>query len=146
MADSTSHNTSRGGRGKTASRALYPALAVATAALVFVQAVMAGRALFGSWSITAHGVAGNVAFGLALGLVAAAVLGRVGRHAIVVSAILVAVLTTQIGLGYAGRDSIEAAAWHVPNGVLAFGIAIYQLTILRRVGEASRSTSDIGRE
>lgn len=116
------------------ARRVYAVLAVALAMLVLVQAFMAGRALFGgSWSIAAHGVAGNITFGLTLALLASAVLGRLGRHAIAVAVVFAAVLTTQIGLGYAGRQSADAAAWHVPTGVLAFGIAVYQLNLVQRL-------------
>lgn len=118
---------------------VYAVLAVTLAVLVLVQAFMAGRALFGSWSIAAHGVAGNITFGLTLALLAAAVLGRLGRHAIAVAVVFAAVLTTQIGLGYAGRQSADAAAWHVPNGVLAFGIAVYQLNLVQRLRQPTWS-------
>ncbi|MBI1843269.1 MAG: hypothetical protein HYR89_01435 [Actinobacteria bacterium] len=46
--------------------------------------------------------------------------------------ILAAVLTGQIGLGYLGRETAEAAAWHVPLGVLSFGLAVYQTTAVRK--------------
>lgn len=96
---------------------------------VLLQAVLAGRALFGSWSITVHGAVGNATFGFAAAVVVVAVLARAGRHAIAVAAALTLVLTAQIGLGYAGRESVEAAAWHIPNGVLAFGLSVHQLTL-----------------
>ncbi len=112
---------------------MYPLLSVVVVVAVLVQAVLAGRALFGSWSITVHGVLGNATFAVALALVAAAVAARAGRHAVVVAVLLAVVLTAQIGLGYAGRDRAEAAAWHIPNGVLAFGLAIHQLHLAGRL-------------
>jgi hypothetical protein len=33
-------------------------------------------------------------------------------------------VTAQIGLGYAGRESAGAASWHVPNGVIIFGLTV----------------------
>lgn len=111
-----------------AARRAYPILTAVVALLVLAQAVLAGRALFGSWSITVHGVIGNATFALATALVVVAAVGRAGRHALVVAMALAIVLTAQVGLGYAGRASAEAAAWHVPNGVLAFGLAAHQLT------------------
>jgi hypothetical protein len=33
-----------------------------------------------------------------------------------------------VGEDAPGRVSAEAAAWHIPNGVLAFGLAAHQLT------------------
>jgi len=113
----------------TAARRAYAPLAIVVAGLVLVQAVLAGRALFGSWSITVHGVVGNATFALAAVLAVVAAVTRAGRHAVAVAVALAIVLTAQIGLGYAGRDSVEAAAWHIPNGVLAFGLAIHQVTL-----------------
>src|SRR3546814_11575297 len=79
------------------------------------------------------GVLGNSTFAVAVALVAAAAVARAGRHAVVVAVLLAVVLTTQIGLGYAGRNSAEAAAWHIPNGVLAFGLAVHQLGLTGRL-------------
>ena len=112
-----------------AVRRAYPLVAAVVALLVLAQAVLAGRALFGSWSITVHGVVGNATFALSAALVVVAAAGRAGRHAVAVAVALARVLTAQTGLGYVGRDSAEAAAWHVPNGVLAFGLAVHQLTV-----------------
>lgn len=112
-----------------AARRAHLLLAATIAVLVLVQAVLAGKALFGSWSIGMHEGVGNATFALAVTLVAAAALGRAGRHAVVVAVTLAVVLTAQVGLGYAGRDSSEAAAWHIPNGVLAAGLAAHQLSL-----------------
>lgn len=97
--------------------------------------MLAGRALFGTWSITIHGVVGNITFGIAILLAALAILlkrgGQVNDKVPVLMAVaLTVILTMQIGLGYVGRDSAEAAAWHVPLGVLSFGLAIYQTTFV----------------
>ena len=122
-----------GGRRVTIARRTYALMSAVVAVLVLLQAVLAGRALFGSWSITVHGVIGNATFAVAVLIVAAATSARAGRHAVAVAVLFAAVLTTQIGLGYAGRDSAEAAAWHVPNGVLAFGLAVHQLNLSGRL-------------
>jgi hypothetical protein len=110
------------------------AVAHALPAFVLVQAVMAGRSerLFGTWSIVAHGILGNVTFLLAVTGLALAVRGRLGRPAILVAGALVLLLTIQIGMGYAGRTSLDAAAWHIPNGVAIFGLAVYNVTLVRR--------------
>lgn len=99
--------------------------------LVLVQAVIAGRALFGGWSITVHGVLGNVTFAVAVGALALAMLTR-HRLAAGWSAVLVVLLTVQIGLGYMGRQSLEAASWHVPVGVAAFGVTVYLAGVCSR--------------
>jgi hypothetical protein len=42
----------------------------------------------------------------------------------------------QIGLGYTATSdngSAEAAAWHIPNGVLIFGLTITQLSLDTRL-------------
>lgn len=100
------------------------------AALVVVTAAIAGRSLFGDWDIVIHGGIGNALFVLAI---AAAVLSFAtdapGR--VVVGAFAFLLLSfAQIGLGYLGRDTAEAAAWHVPNGVLLMGIVTFQLATL----------------
>ncbi len=99
--------------------------------LILVQAFIAGRALFGGWSITAHGVLGNVTFAFALATLVLAWRSR-QRSAMTVAAVLVVFITAQIGLGYSGRETAEAAAWHVPLGVTIFGLAVYQLTLIPR--------------
>lgn len=100
-------------------------------ALILIQAFIAGRYLFGGWSITMHGVVGNITFLFTLATLVLA--WRTGqRAATVVAAVLVALITAQIGLGYSGREAAEAAAWHVPLGVTIFGLAVYQLTLIPR--------------
>ena len=56
----------------------------------------------------------------------------------VVGADLVVLVVAQLGLGYSGRDSAGAAALHVPNGVLIFGIttALVALSANRRSPES----------
>ena len=99
--------------------------------LILVQAFLAGRALFGGWSITVHGVVGNITFLFALATLVLAWRARL-RPATTVAGVLAALITAQIGLGYSGREALEAAAWHVPLGVTIFGLAVYQLTLIPR--------------
>jgi len=94
-------------------------------ALVLAQAVVAGQYLFGDWSIPVHGYMGNASFVLGLVLLGLAVVGRRDRTRLVLSALLVAALFAQTGLGYVGRETPEAAAWHVPLGVAIFGLTAY---------------------
>ncbi len=106
--------------------------AVLTLALVFLLAILAGRFLFlGELIIETHGYIGNGVFVLALvnlGLVLADK-GDGGEFAV---AGMIALLTfSQIGLGYVGRDTADAAALHVPNGVLLMGLAGYQFAATR---------------
>lgn len=99
--------------------------------LILVQAFLAGRALFGGWSITVHGVVGNVTFVFALATLVLAWRAR-QRPATTAAAVLVVLISAQIGLGYSGRETLEAAAWHVPMGVTIFGLAVYQMTLIPR--------------
>ncbi len=106
--------------------------AVLILALVFLLAILAGRFLFlGEVIIETHGYIGNGVFVLALvnlGLVLADK-GDGGEFAV---AGMIALLTfSQIGLGYVGRDTADAAALHVPNGVLLMGLAGYQFAATR---------------
>jgi len=48
-------------------------------------------------------------------------------------------VVVRIGLGYSVRDSSEAGAWHVPNGVLIFGLSVFLLSLLPRLREAAVS-------
>lgn len=98
------------------------------AALVLVQAFLAGRYLFGAWTITVHGVIGNVVFALAVVVAGAYTFGRARPSTIVEAWVLVALVTAQIGLGYSSRTSVDAAAWHIPLGVAAFGLVIHLAT------------------
>ena len=99
------------------------------AVAVLLQAVVAGRSLFGDWDIEVHGWMGNGSFVLGLVLVALTIRCRTGRPAVLTAIALAAALFAQVGLGYAGRSALSAAAWHVPLGVLIFGLAIFNVTL-----------------
>jgi hypothetical protein len=112
---------------------LYRVLALVAMVLVLVLAVMAGRsdALFGSWDIEVHGYVGNTVFAIAVVMVVLSFLTQT-RGVVVGHAVAFAALTfAQIGLGYVGRESAEAAARHIPNGVLLMGIATAHFSLLR---------------
>jgi hypothetical protein len=107
---------------------------VATAALVLVQAVLAGRGWFVDLAlIEIHGWVGNATFLTAIGQAALAFAGwrrgTLGRAEVVLGGLLVALVVAQIGLGYSGRESAGAASWHVPNGVLIFGVSAASLAL-----------------
>lgn len=103
------------------------------AATVVVLAVLAGRFLFlGDAIIELHGYIGNAVFLLAL-----VNLGLAWRAApddgagLAVAGLVVLLSFAQIGLGYVGRDTADAAALHVPNGVLLMGLSTYQFAAVR---------------
>lgn len=99
--------------------------------LVLVQAALAGQHLFEGASISLHGILGNVTFAVAVvGVVLSVVRGGDGV-AFGVAVALVSLAFAQIGLGYVGRETTVAAAWHIPIGVTIFGLACFQLSSLR---------------
>jgi hypothetical protein len=108
------------------------------ALLILIQATLAGRFLNYSASNlrTLHGVVGNVVFLLAIVLVvlvvAAGISGR-ARAGLLGSSVGLLVLTfAQVGMGYAGRENAAPAAFHIPNGVLIFGLTMSIISLALR--------------
>lgn len=109
------------------------------AALVLVQAFLAGRGWFLDFDlIDIHGLVANAVFLVALlqAALAVAIVGRAGwrNPILLVSLTILPLVVVQIGLGFAGRDSANAAAWHIPNGVLIFGLATANSSMILRLG------------
>jgi hypothetical protein len=92
---------------------------------VLVNAVIAGRTLIGEWDIVVHAIIGNAAFVLALAALVLALVTRADRATVVVAGLLTVLVFAQVGLGYSGRESLDARAWHIPNGVAIFGLAVW---------------------
>ena len=111
------------------------------AVLILVQAFLAGRHLFGGLGITIHGVIGNAVFAVGVVLLAASLVRPREPIVIAASASLTVLLTAQVGLGYAGRTNLDAAAWHMPNGVLSCGLAVYLATRRGPTTDVSRSST-----
>lgn len=115
-------------------------LAAVIAALILVMAAIAGRALFGPWDIEVHGFVGNGVFVLAVANFALAIYRRPGNAQLTVAALVGMLTFAQVGLGYVGRDELEAAAWHIPNGVLLMALSTYQwATLQARVAGSAAS-------
>lgn len=106
-------------------------LAAAMAILVLVLALMAGRSLFGTWDIVVHGYVGNSMFLLALVNLAVVLAARPTAAQFALAGMIALLVFAQIGLGYVGRDTAEAAALHIPNGVLLMGLTTYQFAELQ---------------
>ncbi len=90
-------------------------VAVMTATLVMVQALLAGRGWFVDVGlIDVHGWVGNATFLAAIALLVAAFAawrrGTLGRGVIILSGLLLVLVVAQLGLGYSGRESAAAAA------------------------------------
>jgi hypothetical protein len=106
-------------------------LAAVIAALILVMAAIAGRSLFGPWDIEVHGFVGNGVFVLAVANFALAIYRRPGNAQLTVAALVGMLTFAQVGLGYVGREELEAAAWHIPNGVLLMALSTYQWATLQ---------------
>ncbi len=105
----------------------YRGVALLTLALVFAQAVLAGRSIFVEPdAIDVHEVVANVITVVVVAQVLLAVAAGFTPQLRLPAwtAALVVLVVAQTGLGYAGRDEADAAAIHVPMGVLLFGVAM----------------------
>lgn len=104
----------------------YQLIALLTTALIFAQAILAGRLLFvDSGAVNAHEVVANFLFlVVVVQLLIAFAAPFTPRYRVPLGTALLFVLTAaQIGLGYAGRDDPDVASIHVPLGVLLFGVS-----------------------
>lgn len=102
------------------------------AGLVLVMALLAGRHLFlGESVIEIHGYLGNFLFVLAIANIGLVVSNRASTGLDFGLAVAIGALVfAQIGLGYVGRETLDAAAWHVPNGVLLMSLSTYQFAAI----------------
>lgn len=115
-------------------------LAGVNALLMLLQAVLAGQWFAGEVElIETHGWIGNGFFLLAiLQAVLVLAVGSKGRWAmplLVLSGLIVLAVAGQLGLGYSGRESADAAGWHIANGVLLTGASVAFLCLLPRLRE-----------
>lgn len=106
--------------------------AAVIAATVFLLAFLAGRFLFlGDLIIETHGYIGNTVFVVALVNLGLGLADRADGREMAVAGLIALLTFSQIGLGYVGRDTADAAALHIPNGVLLMGLAAYQFASMR---------------
>lgn len=113
-------------------RAVHQIATTAIVATVLVQALIAGQHLFGDWGIGLHATLGNAVFAVAVLAAGLAVAKQWSRSLIVTGVILAALLAIQILLGNASTgERSTAAAIHIPLGLVAFGVASYQLLLSR---------------
>jgi hypothetical protein len=107
----------------------YRWLTVLTAGLVLLQAAFAGRGLSGEPGyFDYHEVLANGLFLIAIGqfvfTLALGIPGQLGKRLKWLNAVMTVLVVVQIGLGYSGRTELEARAWHIPLGVLIFGLSV----------------------
>ena len=106
--------------------------------LALNQAFLAGRGQFVNRDFLAvHGVLGELIFLMVVVhlvlVLTAGVHGALHRSLLGINLLLLVLVPLQLGLGYAGTTSGEAAAWHLPNGVLIFGLMVTNLWMVRQV-------------
>lgn len=110
-------------------RNLHSLAAWALAASVIVQAFLAGQAILqlgGNGDFSTHiGFGYSVPGLLALIVLLTAVVARLGRTQIALSAGLLVLYVIQTSLPYAAESSPVIAALHPANAFLLFGAAIY---------------------
>jgi hypothetical protein len=107
-------------------------LVYAMPVLVLVQAAVAGQHLFEGASISIHGILGEATFALTVVGVGLAWVRKCDGLVFFSAVALVSLAFAQVGLGFVGRDTTAAAAWHIPLGVAIFGLTTYQLALLTR--------------
>ena len=116
------------------------ALAGLIAVIVVVLAFLAGRFLFlGDLVIEIHGYIGNTVFLLALVNLGLGLIAKADGGQLAVAGLIALLTFSQIGLGYVGRETADAAAIHIPNGVLLMGLSGYQFADLRNRARATPS-------
>lgn len=108
---------------------IYRWLVILTSGLVLLQAIFAGRGLWlNRHFIDYHEILANGLFLIAiaqLGMtLAIGIPGALGKRLMWLNAVLVLLILVQTGLGYSGRTELEARAWHIPLGVLIFGLTV----------------------
>lgn len=108
------------------------ALCALQAGGVLVLALLAGRFLFlGDTVIELHGYLGSGLFVIAIATVALTLAARLDGLSFGLAVAILALTFAQIGLGYVGRETPDAAAWHIPNGVLLMMLSTYQYANIR---------------
>jgi len=123
--------------------AAYGVAAGLFALLVLLQAVLAGQFINGRPGLmSVHRALGaQVLPLLSIIVVVLAVMLRPGVSSpgfLTVPVALAVMTVLQTGLGFMGRDSAGAAGWHIPLGVAIFGLAVYNVALIRRLPAASR--------
>ena len=110
----------------------YRWLAGISAAMVVVLAYLAGHSvkMFGTGDIEVHGFLGEILFAIAVVMVVLSFMTQTRGLVVGFAVAFAALCFAQVGLGFVGRETLEAAAWHIPNGVLIMGVAVGQVFLL----------------
>ena len=94
---------------------------------ILIMAILGGRFFISPDIIDIHGYIGNFVFLLVIGFAGLLYLskpgGPLGKVLLGLSLLTVLLVIGQIGLGYSSRASVDALTFHIPVGVLIFGIS-----------------------
>ena len=94
---------------------------------ILIMAILGGRFFISPDIIDIHGYIGNFVFLLVIGFAGLLYLskpgGPLGKVLLGLSLLTVLLVIGQIGLGYSSRTSVDALTFHIPVGVLIFGIS-----------------------
>jgi len=118
-------------------------LSWANGIIVLLMALLGGRFFVEPSVIDVHGYIGNLFFVLVLVqaglLVMAGISGWLGKLLMGLSIVSALLVVAQLGLGYSGRESATAMSFHIPNGVLIFGLSVAIISQLPHVRAAERA-------
>ena len=115
----------------------FKIVSLLTVAIFLLQPVLAAQ---GYWRadvfpdlINVHGIVGDSSFLVVIVQAGLALYGATKRllspRIAIINLVILGLVVAQIGLGYTGRESAVAVSWHVPNGVLLFGLAVLNATL-----------------
>ncbi|HZU76384.1 MAG TPA: hypothetical protein VFA70_06440 [Dehalococcoidia bacterium] len=117
------------------------------AALIVLQAFLAGEWLAGNNAIKVHGAIGLALVALSLAQLALAIAARAAgpdrRTLLSLSSLLLALMIVQLVLGEAGADHADQARpFHLSIGVLLFGIAGSSAVVAQRLRRHPSESGD----
>ena len=126
------------GAGRSPLLRAYVGLAHAVTFFIFVQALLAGRWASSGTMPGLHELVANFLFLLGAALVVVAFFARrqdAGAPSFILwfSLALLVLIVAQIGLGYTARDNPDMRAWHLPLGVLLFGVGVANSVAVSRL-------------
>lgn len=105
-------------------------LAIATFALTAIQPVLGAfsvyRAADGTDYTAIHGMLANILFPFSLVLFGLVFVAGFRQRFVMAAWTfgLLALVVSQIGIGYSARENVQLLAYHVPAGVAIFGLAL----------------------
>jgi nitrate reductase gamma subunit len=100
---------------------------------VLAQAILAGQHLANGADIYLHGMLGSAVFIAQIVLIILVFMDKASTETKVTTIVMLVAMFAQIGLGYAARSGGHTInAIHIPFGVALFGLAAWQLALVRQ--------------